>query len=78
MAEGVWEGVYPQVLGHSKQLSLKKFFDLSTPSMRKGCDREKIMWGKKNEKTDDYSGHYVITSSRQPTTGTLHARTKIR
>ena len=26
MAEGVWKGVYPQVFGRSKQLSLKTFF----------------------------------------------------
>ena len=41
MADGVWKGVYPQVFGHSKQLSLNKFFDPSTPSMRRGRDREK-------------------------------------
>ena len=35
MSEGVWKGVYPQVFGRSKQLSLNKFFDPSTPSMRK-------------------------------------------
>ena len=40
MADGVWKGVY-QVFGHSKQLSLNKFFDPSTPSMRKGRDGEK-------------------------------------
>ena len=38
MADGVWKGVYPKVFGHSKQLSLNKFFDPSTPSMRKGRD----------------------------------------
>ena len=38
MADGVWKGVYPEVLGHSKQLSSNKFFDPSTPSMRKGRD----------------------------------------
>ena len=47
MAEGVWKGVYPQVFGRSRQLSLNKFFDPSTPSMRKGCDGEKKT-GKKN------------------------------
>ena len=62
MAEGVWKGVYPQVFGHSKQLSLNKFFDPSTPSMRKGRDGEKN--GEK--KTDENSGHYVIASSRPP------------
>ena len=35
----------PQVFVHSKQLSLNKFFDPSTPSMRKGHDG-----GKKREK----------------------------
>ena len=48
MADGVWKGVYP---GRSKQLSLNKFFDPSTPFMRKGRDG-----GKK----------YVIASSRPP------------
>ena len=48
MAEGVWKGVYPWVFGRSKQLSLNKFFDPSTPSMRKGCDGGKNTGGKKN------------------------------
>ena len=30
-----------QVFGRSRQLSLNKFFDPTTPSMRKGCDGEK-------------------------------------
>ena len=34
MADGVWKGV----IGHFKQLSLNKFFDPSTPSMRKSRD----------------------------------------
>ena len=46
MADGVWKGVYPQVLGRSRQLSLNKFLDPSTPSMRKVHDGEK----KKKEK----------------------------
>ena len=41
MADGVWKGVYPQVLGRSRQLSLNKFLDPSTPSMRKVDDGEK-------------------------------------
>ena len=45
MGDGVWKGVYTQVFGRSRQLSLNKLFDPSTPSMRKGCDREK--WKKK-------------------------------
>ena len=32
MANGVWKGVYSQIFWHFKQLSLNKFFDLSTPS----------------------------------------------
>ena len=41
MADGVWKGVQPQVIGHFEPLSLNKFFDPSTPSMRKGRDGEK-------------------------------------
>ena len=41
MADRVWKGVSPLVVGHSKQLSLNKFFDPSIPSMRKGHDIEK-------------------------------------
>ena len=41
MADGVWKGVYPQVLGRSRQLSLNKFFDPSAPSMRKVDNGEK-------------------------------------
>ena len=76
MAEGGWKGVYPQVFGHSKQLSLNKFFDPSTPSMRKGRDGGEKTGGKK-EKTDDYSGHYVITSSRPPKRRLLERRTLV-
>ena len=41
MADGVWKGVYPYIFGRSKQLSQNKFFDPSTPSMRKGDSGEK-------------------------------------
>ena len=44
MAEGVWKGVYSKVFGHSKQLSLNKFFDPSTPSMRKEGDGRNPKW----------------------------------
>ena len=33
MADGVWKGVQPKVIGHFKQLSLNNFFDPSTPSI---------------------------------------------
>ena len=49
MADGDWKGVQFQVIGHYYQLSLNKFFDMSTPSMRKGRDKEK-MEEKKNGK----------------------------
>merc|ERR1711954_295461 len=55
MAEGVWKGVYPKVFGRSRQLSLNKFFDPSTPSMRKGRDGEKKT-GKKREKKKKKKG----------------------
>ena len=63
MADGVWKGVYPQVLGRSRQLSLNKFFDPSTPSMRKVDDGEEKKEKKKEKKekrkenNDVYSGH---------------------
>ena len=64
---------------HSKQLLLNKFFDLSTPSMRKGRDGEKKgggkRGGKKQEKMDENSGHYVIASSRPPERRPLERRT---
>ena len=41
MADGVWKVVNPLVFGRSRQLLLNKFFDPSTPSMRKGRDGEK-------------------------------------
>ena len=63
MADGVWKGVYPKVLGRSRQLSLNKFFDPSTPSMRKVDDGEKK---RKKENNVVFSGHYVISSSRPP------------
>ena len=52
MVDGVRKSVNPQDFGRSKQLSLNKFFDPSTPSMRKGRNGEKKM-----EKNDVYSGH---------------------
>ena len=60
MADGVSKGVYPRFLG--SQLSLNKFFDPSTPSMRKansGGNKQE----KNGEKTVGNSGHYVIASS---------------
>ena len=50
--DGVWKGVYLKVFGRSRQLSQNKFFDPSTPSVRKVDNREK-----KEKKKVVYSGH---------------------
>jgi len=55
MANWVWEEVYPSVFGPSRQLSLNKFYDSSTPSMRK-LDNGKGEW-KKKDINDVYSCH---------------------
>ena len=73
---GRWglERCLPPGLGHSKQLLLNKFFDPSTPCMRKGCDGgEKKRW----EKTDENIGHYVIVSSRPADRQPLGRRTLV-
>ena len=56
MADGVWKGVYPLVLGRSRQLSLNKFSDPSTPSMRKLDNGGKKRRGDR-ENNVVYSGH---------------------
>ena len=74
MADGVWKGVYPYVLGRSRQLSLNKFFDTSTPSMRK------IDNGKKEKKKKmSFLVATNIVASRLPEhrlTGAPHDRAK--
>ena len=66
MSRGWGFFTYPQVFGHSKQLSLSKFFDPSTPSMRK---------------EDDGGKKYIMSfigAERRPTgTPTSHANIKI-
>ena len=66
MADRVWKGVYPQVFGHYKQLLLNKFFDPSTPPMRKVDNGEK-----KKENNDVYT--LMLLPVDRPT-GTPHAR----
>ena len=44
MADEVWKGVQPLVIGHFEPLLLNKFFDPGTPSMRKGRDGEDQEW----------------------------------
>ena len=64
-----------------QQLLLNKFFDPSTPSMRKGRNgEEKKREKKEKEKTDENSGHYIVcqqSTTRTPTAGMPHARAKI-
>ena len=85
MADGVWKGVYPQVLGRSRQLSLNKFFDPSTPSMRKVDDGEKKEKKKEKREKKKRMAFLVATTSlpavyrlngytRMTTAGTPHAR----
>ena len=38
MTDRIRKFVYPLVFGHSKELLQNRFFDLSTPSRRKGRD----------------------------------------
>ena len=60
MAAGVWKGVYPQVFGPSRQLSLNKFFDPSAPSMRKVDDGKKEKKRKEKRRKENnvvFSGH---------------------
>ena len=64
MADGVWKGVYPLVFGCSRQLSLNKFLDLSTPSMRNGQDEEKKM--KNGKKLMMFIVATNIVASRPP------------
>ena len=56
MADRVWKVVYTQVFGCSHQLSLSKFFDTSTPSMRKLDNGGKLGEGTKGNNFV-YCGH---------------------
>ena len=80
MADGVLKVVYPLDFGCPRQLLLNKFFDPSTPSMRKGDDGEKGKNGRGGEENKDvFSGHNAI-ASRPPErqlTGTLTAHANI-
>ena len=76
MADGVWKGVQPQVIGHFKQLLLNKFFDPSTPSTRKVDDGEKRK-RKKEKKKKKIMAEIVATNvvaSRPPNGDRLQRR----
>ena len=51
------DGVQPQIIGHFEQLQLNKFFDPSTPSMRKIDDGEKKKIKEKKENNGENNGH---------------------
>ena len=54
MAEGVWKGVHPKVIGRSEQLLLNKISNQNIPSMRNVDAGEKKE--KKREKNGENSG----------------------
>ena len=62
MADGVWKGVQALVIGHFKQLSLNKFFDPSTPSMRKIDDGEKKKKRKRKKEKEKITVEIVATN----------------
>ena len=72
MADGVWKRIQPQVIDHFEPLLLNKFFDPSTPSIRKGRYGEKRK-EKKEENNGGNSGHYVV-ASRPPNGDRLQRR----
>ena len=74
MADGVWKSVYCIVFGRSRQLSLDKFLDPSTPFMKKVDNGEK-----KEEKIMLFIMATNVITSQQPEcrpTGTPTARAK--
>ena len=74
MATGVRKGVYSEVFRHFCQLSLNKYFDPSTPSMRKVNNGEKKGGGEK--KIMAFKVAINVVASQQPErrlTGTLTA-----
>ena len=63
MADGAWKGVQSLVIGHFKQLSQNKFFDPSTPSMRKSRDGEMELKKLKKLKIEKIMVKIVATTS---------------
>ena len=79
MADGVWKVVYALVFGRSRQLSLKRFFDPSAPSMRKGDDGEGKN-GREKKKIMTFLMATNVVASQPPErrpTGTPTARAKM-
>ena len=83
---GGLERCLPLGFGRSRQLSLNKFFDPSTPSEKRLRRRKKNgektgekkrEKKRKKEKTNENSGHYVIASSQPPERPPLERRTLV-
>ena len=71
-----WPTGSGKVVGRSKQLLLNKFFDPSTPSMRKGCDGGKTNGENNGEKRKDWwllwpLRHCQESTARTPIISTL-------
>ena len=66
MADGVWKWVQSQVIGCSDQLLLNKFFDPSTPSMRKGDDGEEKRKKTRKKKVKRFLVATNVVASRPP------------
>ena len=60
MADRVWKGVYPLSFWALPSTFAKKGFDLSTPSIKKGCDGVEKKW---REKNNEYSGSLLSCQS---------------
>ena len=62
MANGIWKGIYSYNFGRSEQFLLNKFFDSSTPSMRKVDDGEEKKRKKKEKTSRTEQGHTRVPS----------------
>ena len=72
MADGVWKRVQPKVIGLSEQHSVNKFYDPSTPSMRKGRNGGK--GGKKMKKITVKIVATNVIASQPPTADRLQCQ----
>ena len=66
MAARVWKGVYPHGFWMLPSLSLNKFFNLSTPSMRKVDDGGKKQEEKREEKIISFIVATYVVASQLP------------
>ena len=74
MADGIWQGVYLEIFGRSRQILLRNLFDLSTPFIRKGRD-EGEKNGEKKKRLMKILATTSFASSRPPERRPLERRT---